>query len=86
MHVKGAIGLVISAVTLTGRSYHCLTLFAIDDTASIISSTKNIWTLQPLQKLTMVFVVKLLNFLLRDFWMLEMIKSIRQLYYCHRSV
>ncbi len=41
---------------------------------------KNIWTSQPLQKWTMVFIVKLLNFLLRDFWMLETIKSIRQWY------
>ncbi len=49
-------------------------LFALNDTASIIYST-----------ITMVFVVKLLIFLLRDLWILETIK-INQLYYCHRSV
>ncbi len=36
MPVKGAIGLVTAAVTLTGRSYPCLIFFSIDDTASII--------------------------------------------------
>ncbi len=42
---------------------------------------KNMWTSQPLTKMNHGFiVVKLLNFLLRDFWMLENIKSIRQLY------
>ncbi len=57
MPAKGAKGLVIAAVKLTGRSYPCLILtkhliqiytsslffghiFTIDDTASIISSTK----------------------------------------------
>ncbi len=55
---------------------YILGLFDVEDTASIISSTETCGHFNPYG----FIVVKLLNFFPLDFWMLEIIKSIRHLY------